>query len=171
VRTAGSRLRATAQLNEAQTGYQVWSRRYDRSMDDVFATQDEIAADIVAALAPEMGAAAAPQIVRYTENAEASRLYLRGRHQWYARSQTALQKAQQYYEEAIEKDPEYALPYVGLADLHAVQALYYVPPKSGFCRAPRASGSRRRSTTASVCRSVFSPSELRTTESDSIEPP
>jgi serine/threonine-protein kinase len=125
VRTAGNRLRVTAQLNEAHSGYQVWSRRYDRGLDDVFATQDEIAADIVKALAPDLGSDAAPLIVRHTDNQEAYHLFLRGRHHWYARSPGALQKALRYFEEATQKDPDYALPYVGLADLYTVQALYY----------------------------------------------
>jgi TolB-like protein len=129
VRTAGSRLRVTAQLNEVRSGYQVWSRRYDRSMDDVFATQDEIAADIVTALRHELGDAAAPRVVRHTQNQEAYHLYLRGRHHWYARSRGALQKALGYFQQATEKDPGYALPYVGLADLYTVQAIYAYQPE------------------------------------------
>lgn len=62
VRTSGNRLRVTAQLNHVKTGYQVWSRRYDRGVEDLFETQDEIAADIVAALRPELGEAAAPRV-------------------------------------------------------------------------------------------------------------
>jgi len=142
VRTAGSRLRVTAQLNEASSGYQVWSRRYDRSMEDVFATQDEIAADIVASLRPELGAAAAPRVVRHTQNQEAYHLYLRGRHHWYARSQGALQKALEYFQQATEKDPGYALPYVGLADLYTVQAIYAYEPENTL--RPRAEASVER---------------------------
>jgi eukaryotic-like serine/threonine-protein kinase len=130
VRTAGNRLRVTAQLNEVHSGYQVWSRRYDRALDDVFATQDEIAADLVQALQPDLGSAAAPLVVRHTENQEAYHLYLKGRHHWSARSPGALQKALRYFEEATEKDPDYALPYVGLADLYTVQGLYYYVPPS-----------------------------------------
>jgi tetratricopeptide (TPR) repeat protein len=129
VRTAGQRLRVTAQLNEVRSGYQVWSRRYDRGVADVFATQDEIAADIVAALRPELGDAAAPRVVRHTRDQEAYHLYLRGRHHWYARSQGALQRALHHFEQAAEKDPGYALPYVGLADLYTVQAIYAYPPE------------------------------------------
>jgi len=142
VRTAGSRLRVTAQLNEVRSGYQVWSRRYDRSMEDVFATQDEIAADIVTALRPELGDAAAPRVVRHTQNQEAYHLYLRGRHHWYARSRGALQKALQYFQEATEKDPGYALPYVGLADLYTVQAIYSYEPEDTL--RPRATESVER---------------------------
>ena len=55
MRTAGNRLRVTAQLNLVEGGFQIWSRRYDRELNDVFAIQDEIAADIVSALRPEAG--------------------------------------------------------------------------------------------------------------------
>ena len=154
VRTAGNRLRVTAQLNEAQSGYQIWSRRYDRGVDDVFATQDEIAADLVQALKPDLGSAAAPLVVRHTENQEAYHLYLRGRHYWYARSPGALQKALRYFEEATEKDPDYALPYVGLADLYTVQgSLLLRRCRRRFGRAPgRPFGGRSRSTTSWLTR-------------------
>jgi TolB-like protein len=142
VRTAGNRLRVTAQLNEVRSGYQIWSRRYDRNVEDVFATQDEIAADIVAALRPELGDAAAPRVVRHTQNQEAYHLYLRGRHHWYARSQGALQKALQHFQQATEKDPSYALPYVGLADLYTVQAIYSYEPEETL--RPRAKASVER---------------------------
>jgi len=124
VRTAGSRLRVTAQLNEVDTGYQIWSRRYDRQMDDVFAVQDEIAADIVEALRIEVAETDSPRVVRHTENQEAYHLYLRGRHHWYARTKGALSKAREYYEQAVEKDPHYALPHVGIADVYTIQGIY-----------------------------------------------
>jgi len=129
VRTSGNRLRVTAQLNDVGTGYQVWSRRYDRNVEDLFDTQDEIAADIVATLRPELGEAAAPRLVRHTQDQEAYHLYLRGRHHWYARSKGALEKALRYFEQAAAKDPGYALPYVGLADLYTVQAIYAYQPE------------------------------------------
>jgi TolB-like protein/Tfp pilus assembly protein PilF len=142
VRTAGARLRVTVQLNEAQTGYQIWSRRYDRDLDDVFATQDEIAADIVKAMRPDLGSSSAPLVVRHTENQEAYHLYLRGRHHWYARSRGALQKALRYFQEAAEKDPQYALPYVGMADLYVVQGLYSFEPPAAMRPLARAAIAR-----------------------------
>ena len=74
VRTAGKRLRVAAQLNAVDGGYQIWSRRYDRDMDDVFAVQDEISADIVNALRLELSDAEAPRVVRHAENQEAYHL-------------------------------------------------------------------------------------------------
>ena len=124
VRTAGKRLRVTAQLNQVDGGYQIWSRRYDRELEDVFAIQDEIASDIVQALKLELSDAESPRVVRHTENQEAYHLYLRGRYHWYLRSKGALTKAMEYFEQAAEKDPGYALPYVGLVDVYTIQALY-----------------------------------------------
>ena len=109
VRTAGKRLRVTAQLNSVASGHQIWSRRYDRELEDVFAIQDEIAADIVESLRSELGDAEAPRIVRQTENQEAYHLYLRGRYHWLNRSKGALATAMKYFQQAIESDPGYAL--------------------------------------------------------------
>jgi serine/threonine protein kinase/tetratricopeptide (TPR) repeat protein len=139
VRTAGSRLRVTAQLNEVVTGYQIWSRRYDRQMDDVFAVQDEIAADIVEALRIEVASAESPKIVRHTQNQEAYHLYLRGRYHWYARTKGGLLKAREYYERAVEKDPGYALPHVGIADVYAIQGIYcFIPEQEAVSKAKAA---------------------------------
>ena len=138
VRTSGKRLRVTAQLNHVDGGYQIWSRRYDRELEDVFAIQDEIALDIVQALKLELSDAESPRVIRHTKNQEAYHLYLRGRHHWYARSKGALTKAMEYFEQAAEKDPGYALPYVGLVDIYAIQALYTL-----WMRRPRASEPRR----------------------------
>ncbi|HSF19365.1 MAG TPA: protein kinase [Vicinamibacteria bacterium] len=136
VRTAGNRLRVTAQLNEVQGNYQIWSRRYDRELEDVFAVQDEIAADIVEALRLELGSADSPRIVRHTTNQEAYDLYLRGRHHWYARSKGALSKALGYFEQAAAKDLNYALPHIGISDLYAVQAIYaFLPEEAARARA------------------------------------
>jgi serine/threonine-protein kinase len=136
VRTAGQRLRVTARLNQADGGYQIWSRRYDRELEDVFAIQDEIASDIVDALRLELSEADTPRVVRHTENQEAYDLYLRGRHLWYARTKVSLAKAMEYYQQAVEKDPSYALPYVGLADGYTIQAMYgYLPEDVAVVRA------------------------------------
>ena len=142
VRTSGKRLRVTAQLNSVASGHQIWSRRYDRELDDVFAIQDEIAADIVEALRAELGDAEAPRIERQTESQEAYLLYLRGRHHWLTRSKGALVKAMEYFQQAIASDPDYALAHAGLADLYSIEGLYsYVPEDVAFTRA-RASAER-----------------------------
>jgi len=115
VRRAGNRVRITAQLITAADGSHLWSERYDRQMEDIFAVQDEISAAIASAmklkLAPQ--SAAAP---RHQPSLPAYEAYLRYRsHQW-GFTQESLRRSRECLEQAIELDPEFALPYVGLAD-------------------------------------------------------
>ncbi len=124
VRRSGDQLRITVRLSDVTNGYQLWSERYDRSLSAIFDVQEEIAKAVAARLRNADDGAAQPLIVRHTENQEAYHLYLRGRHLWYSRSKTALQRARELFEEAARKDPNYVLPWVGLADLFAIQSLY-----------------------------------------------
>ena len=126
VRRSGDRVRITVQLSDVANGYQLWSERYDRDLKNIFDVQDEIAKGIAEKLRVTLAGdeEAAPRVVRHTGNQEAYHLYLRGRYHWYARSKDALQKAVQCHEQAILKDPDYALPYVGLADAFTIRALY-----------------------------------------------
>ncbi len=80
VRRAGTRLRVTAQLVNADNGYQLWSQRYDRQMADVFEIQDEIVTAIVTAVVPALLGDAANAVQPSTKNTDAYELYLKGRH-------------------------------------------------------------------------------------------
>ena len=113
VRRAGQRIRVTTQLVDARTGFQVWSERYDRQMEDIFELQDEIARAITRRLKVSLGAGARQS----TSNLEAYDLYLKGRHYWAQRPQ-GIGKAIEYFERAIEKDPNYARARAGLADCY-----------------------------------------------------
>ena len=124
VRRASDRLRITVRLSDVANGYQIWSERYDRDVKDVFDVQDEIARAVAERLRVGLVGDAVPRVVRHTGNQEAYHLYLRGRHLWYSRSKGALLRARQLFEQAIAEDPDYALPYVGLADLFSIQSLY-----------------------------------------------
>ena len=117
VRRSGDRLRVTVQLVDAAGGYQVWSENYDRDARDVFAVQDEIARAIVERLRAKLGLSGpeAP-VKRGTEDPEAYNLYLKGRYFWNRRSPESARRAIGYFEEAIARDPGYALAYAGLAD-------------------------------------------------------
>lgn len=135
VRRAGERLRVTAQLINAGDGYHVWSERYDRDSRDVFAVQDEIARTIVERLKLRL-VRDRPLIRRYTDDAEAHSLYLKGRYFWNRRYHGGLQKALEFFRQALERDPEYALPYTGLADCYNILGFYnYLPPLEAFPRA------------------------------------
>ncbi|MGO9360747.1 MAG: protein kinase domain-containing protein [Xanthobacteraceae bacterium] len=124
VRRAGTRLRITAQLVNAENGYQLWSERYDRQMADVFEIQDEIVASIVKAVVPALLGDATRAVERPTDNTEAYELYLKGRHYWHQRSPSTLRVAIQCFEQAIKIDPQYALAYAGLADCYAILRVY-----------------------------------------------
>ena len=127
----GNRLRVNVQLIDATTGETLWAERYDRTLDDAFATQSEIAERIVTAVGATITDAEASAIARApTNNAEAYRLYLQGE-QYRTRPgrlQQDMESAQQLYERALELDPEFALAYASLSNVHATMSwLAYDP--------------------------------------------
>ena len=129
VRKAGGRLRITAQLTSTEDGQLLWSQRYDRTLEDVFAIQDEIANTIVSTLrATTFASLETPVARRHTDNVRAHSLYLRGRHAWNKRSQEAVFEAIDFFEQAIREDPNYALAYTGLADSFALLLDYRSVP-------------------------------------------
>ena len=148
VRTADSTLRITARLSDARDGYQLWSRTYERKLEDVFAIQEEISRAIVETLKGTLLASAdSAATARRGADLEAYNLYLRGRHalymkgrySWYRRTEEGLKSAAAYFAQAIEKDSTYALAHAGLADAYAVLGFYdYVAPREAFPRAERA---------------------------------
>ena len=115
VRTAGKQLRVTAQLINVDDGYHVWSERYDRQMEDVFAIQDEIARSVAQALAGQFGARQAAGASRkHSDDLEAYHLYLKGRHERYTTRNFVA--ALRRFEEAADRDPRYALARLGIAE-------------------------------------------------------
>ncbi|PYP00552.1 MAG: hypothetical protein DMD61_03695 [Gemmatimonadetes bacterium] len=137
LRRAGERLRITAQLSSTEDGQLLWSERYDRTLADVFAIQEEIARTIVDTLrVTSFADFAAPSPKRYTESIAAYGLYLRGRFAWNTRTQEGITEAIRYFEQAIAEDPRYAPAYTGLADSYALQLDYRsVPVAEGFALA------------------------------------
>ncbi len=137
VRRAGDRLRITAQLTCTEDGRPVWSGRYDRTLEDVFALQDELAQTIVRTLSVTSLAHLVEPVARhYTENVDAYGLYLKGRFAWNKRTQEGVAEGIRYFEQAIAEDPDYALAYTGLSDSYALQLDYRsVPVAEGFERA------------------------------------
>ncbi|MCX5801031.1 MAG: protein kinase [Candidatus Eisenbacteria bacterium] len=131
VRKAGNRVRVTAQLVSVTDGYHLWSEKYDREMEDVFSIQDEISLAIVEKLKVRLlGEEKDRLLKRYTKNLDAYNLYLQGRWMWNRRTEEGLKKAIGYFRQAIEKDPNYALAYAGLASTYVVLPEHAViPPK------------------------------------------
>jgi serine/threonine-protein kinase len=134
VQKSDDRLRITAQLSAADDGRNIWSERYDRTLDDVFAVQDEIAGTIVSTLRTTFLADIAdPTPQRYTHNLEAYSLYLKGRYCWNKRSQEGVLESISFFKQAIDHDPDYALAYSGLSDAYALQVDYRsVPVTEGY---------------------------------------
>ena len=134
VRKSGDRLRITVQLAAADDGRNLWSERYDRLLDDVFAVHDEISRTIVNTLRSTFLADIAdPTPQRYTDNVQAYSLYLKGRYCWNKRSQEGVREAIAYFEQAIDHDPGYTLAYSGLSDAYALQVDYRgVPVTEGY---------------------------------------
>ena len=122
VRQAGQRLRVTAQLIDVSNGYHVWSERYDREMQDVFAVQDEISRAIAGALKLRLLPAQQESLVAPgTRDVEAYNRYLKGR---YFFNQRASKKAIAEFEAAIAGDPLFAAAYTGLADSYGTFGFY-----------------------------------------------
>jgi TolB-like protein/Tfp pilus assembly protein PilF/predicted Ser/Thr protein kinase len=140
VRKAGNRLRITAQLVTVADGYHLWSERFDRDMEDVFAIQDEISLAIVDKLKVRLlGADKAKLVKRHTENLEAYNLYLRGRWLWNTRTEDGIGRAIEYFEKAIQAAPDYALAYAGAADAYNDLMNYSLsPPENAYPRAKEA---------------------------------
>jgi serine/threonine-protein kinase len=125
VRKAGDRLRITTQLVQAADGTVLSSSRYDRSIDDVFAIQDEIARSAVETVEDRLGhSVATPRVRRPTANIEAFHLYLKGRLHFNRRTPTGFREAIRFFEQAVELDPDFALGYAGLADAHAMVGFF-----------------------------------------------
>jgi TolB-like protein/predicted Ser/Thr protein kinase len=122
VRRAGQRIRVTAELINAADGYQLWSERYDRVMDDVFAIQDEISRAIAGKL--EVKLSAGQRVVTSRTNIEAYNLYLRGRQQFYKRNPAAFIQAEEYYRRSVAEDSGFAPSLAGLADCLSIGVFY-----------------------------------------------
>jgi serine/threonine-protein kinase len=117
VRRVGDRLRITAQLINVADGYYLWSERFDRRLEDVFAIQDEIALAIVDSLKVRLLAREKAILVRrHTDNLEAHNAYLVGLFEWNKMSPEGFVRCQELFQEAIRLDPEFAPAYARLAD-------------------------------------------------------
>jgi tetratricopeptide (TPR) repeat protein len=124
----------TAQLVKVADGYHVWSDRYDRDMEDVFAIQDEISEAIVDALRLKLVDSGGKRLSRpATTDPEAYNLYLKGRFHWNKRSSAGIKKGLEYFQKALELDPTYALAYAGMADSYLM--IEDIRPKEAYAKA------------------------------------
>jgi TolB-like protein/Tfp pilus assembly protein PilF len=123
-KTAG-RVRVTAQLIDTSSGFHVWSDTYERSDQDLFALQDEVAVAIADELSSRIEGVAAEAPARAdTGNAQALQAYLQGREAWRRRTVASLETAEAMFSKAVELDPEFARAWSGLADTYLLQVDY-----------------------------------------------
>lgn len=139
VRRQANRIRVTVQLVNIHDGFQIWSERYDRGMDDIFAVQDEIALSITEKLKLTLLENERKHIRKNdTQNTEAYELYLKGRFYLNRRGGSIL-KGIKFFELAVDIDPDYALAHTGIADANLLAASYgLIYPKDAGIRAKEA---------------------------------
>jgi TolB-like protein/Tfp pilus assembly protein PilF len=127
----GSTLIVRAELMDVATGAQLWGGQYNRKAEDVFALQDDLSREISEKLRLQLtGDEKGRLSKRYTQDAEAYRVYLKGRYHWNKRTPEGVQKAIEYFQQALDKDPTYALACAGLADTYAYLSFFGVVPPS-----------------------------------------
>jgi serine/threonine-protein kinase len=127
-------LNIQAELMNVSDGAQLWGGQYNQRLSDILALQEEMAREISGKLRLKPTAEQQKRLAkRPTESTEAYQLYLKGRYYWNRRTEQTLKRAVEYFQQAIDKDPGYALAYAGLADCYAVYNSYQVelPRESG----------------------------------------
>ena len=139
VRKAGDHLRVTVQLIEVATGFHRWSRRFDRTLDDVFAIQDEIAESVAKSLRGKISQHEKQALLRPHTGAAAYEYYLRGRQHLPRLTKPDLQKSGEMFEHAIELDAGYGPAFAGLAMVHATLYEWYGAKEDDLVQAERAS--------------------------------
>ena len=140
VRRMGNKIRVSAQLINVSNGLQLWSDRYDREIEDVFAIQDEIAQNIVKALRIVLSDEEKKAIEKVsTGNVQAYDYYLRGRTFFHQHRRTSMEHARQMFTRAIEVDPNYARAYAGIADCCSILFMYFDARESNLKQADKAS--------------------------------
>ncbi len=137
VRKAGRRLRITAQLINVSDGYHLWSERYDRDLEDVFAIQEDMSLAIVSHLKLELLGAEKEALERHQSvNIDAYNTYLQGLYFLNRGTRTSIFRAIEYFQQAITLSPDYALAHVGMAGCYYVLGfLDMLPAKDVFPRA------------------------------------
>jgi eukaryotic-like serine/threonine-protein kinase len=140
VQQRGDTLNVQAELVDVAANSQVWGQKYSRTLSDVCAVEEQIAGEIAESLRVKLNRADKIRLARRaTQDGEAYQLYLRGRYLWNRRTRDALGRAIVYFQQAIDRDPGYALAYAGLADCYGVLGTFtFAAPGETFPRAKAA---------------------------------
>ena len=133
----GENLTIKAELVDASDGSRLWADNYVKRVSDIFTVEEEISREISEKLRLKLSGKQKKRLIRpRTESSEAYQLYLKGRYHWNLRTEESLRKGAEYFQRAIEADPNYALAYVGLADTYNILASYsLLSPKDAFPKA------------------------------------
>ncbi|HVO75697.1 MAG TPA: adenylate/guanylate cyclase domain-containing protein [Ignavibacteriaceae bacterium] len=137
VRRAGNNIRIVAQLIDAKNNDQLWSDSYDKQITEIFSIQSDVALKIAQSLKAKLSPAEKDRLeMKPTDNLEAYELYLKGRYYWNQRMPDQLKIGIDYFNQALERDSNYALVYAGLADSYIIQGDYNIlPPKTTYPQA------------------------------------
>jgi tetratricopeptide (TPR) repeat protein len=136
----GDNLAISAELIDARNNDHIWGEQYSRKASDIFALQGDIAKEITTALRMRLTGEDEKRMTKsYTANPDAYQDYLKWRYWWNKRNEDGFNKGREYFQQAIEKDPTYALAYSGLADSYSLLSEYgFVAPKESYPRAKEA---------------------------------
>ncbi len=125
----GDMIQVSAEVTNVQDNTAIWGEQYERKASDIIALQQQIAGDIAQKLRSTLSGEEKQQVTKQgTQNAEAYQLYVKGRYYWNKRSAPDLKTAISYFNQAIDKDPGYAMAYAGLADAYSVMSSYGFDP-------------------------------------------
>jgi serine/threonine protein kinase/tetratricopeptide (TPR) repeat protein len=131
----GDTIQVSADLTNVQDNTEIWGDHYERKTSDVISLQQQIAGDIAGKLRSTLSGAEKQQVTKQgTQNAEAYQLYVKGRYYWNKRTAADLMTAISFFNQAIDKDPSYALAYSGVADCYVVLSAYGGDPKDLFAK-------------------------------------
>ena len=137
IKQEGDELRIAVELMDVQGNQALWGHTYQRKTGDILAVQKEISSNISDKLRLKLTEADQTQLTKnYTENGEAYQAYLKGRYHWNKRTDEGFKKAIEFFQEAIQKDPHYALAYTGLADCYTLRSDYgFLSSQEGYALA------------------------------------
>jgi len=142
VTSRAERIDVSAELIDVHDNTEIWQHHYNAKSTDIIALQEQIAGDIAGKLRSQLGSSEKQQITRQgTQNPEAYDLYLKGRYAWNKRTSNELEKAIAYFNQALAKDPSYALAYSGIADSYSVLPNFGGNPSEDF---PKSNGAARK---------------------------
>ena len=134
----GDTLAISTELVDARDNSHIWGQQYSRKATDIFALQDDIAKEMTTALRMRLTGEDEKRMAKsYTANPEAYQDYLKGRYWWNKRTEEGFNKGIEYFQQAIAKDPTYALAYSGLADCYSNLGIYGFVPRRRLFREPR----------------------------------